>query len=299
MLRRTLLFHFIKRMMGTGMDPHQPIQQQRALLERVSKWSMLPSGIACTTNQFAGVPVEIIVDSRQPQPPAQTLLYLHGGAYNIGSPRVYRALTFALARKTGMRVIAVDYRLAPEHPCPAAIDDAVAVYQALLAQGLKPEDCVIAGDSAGAGLTVTTLLALREKGVALPAAGVLFSPLVDCTLTSASIVERAARDPILNQPWLAKTGNDYANGKPLDHPQCSPLFADLSGLPPLLIQVGTEEILFDDAIKLAAAARNAGVTVECTVWEKMWHVFQAYNSLLPEAGRALDEVAGFIAKQRS
>jgi len=283
----------MKYKVGRGMNPQLTIQQQRAALEKVSKWSLLPKGISCTTSELAGVPVEQVVDARQE--PEHTTLYLHGGAYNIGSPTAYRSLTFALARATRAQVIAVDYRLAPEHPCPAAIDDVVAAYQALLARGIKPENCVIAGDSAGGGLTLTTLLALRDKGVPLPAAGVVFSPLVDCTLTSESIATHAKRDPILNYTWLAKTCLDYANGKPLADPQCSPLFADLHSLPPLLIHVGTEEVLFDDAIKLTNAAKAAGIAVTCTIWKKMWHVFQASGTLLPETRQALDEVARFVA----
>jgi len=226
----------------------------------------------------------------------RVLLYLHGGGYVLGSIRSHGELISRLARATGGRALAPIYRLAPEHPFPAAVDDAVAAYRWLLAEGTLPENIVIAGDSAGGGLTMATLLSLRDAGDPLPLAAVCLSPWVDLEGTSASIAERAHLDPIIERSGLQKMAARYLGGGDPRHPLASPIHADLRGLPPLFIQVGTAEVLFDDAVRLAERARLAGVDVTLDPWEEMLHVWHIF-AMLPEARRAIERIAWFIRER--
>lgn len=224
------------------------------------------------------------------------ILYLHGGGYVLGSIRSHGELISRIARATGGRALAPMYRLAPEHPFPAAVDDAVAAYRWLLAEGARPESIVIAGDSAGGGLAIATLVALRDAGEPLPLAAACLSPWVDLEVTSASIEARAHLDPIVERKGLLKMAAHYLGGGDPRHPLASPIYADLTGLPPLFIQVGTAEVLFDDAVRLAERARLSGVEVTLDVWDEMlhaWHIF----ALLPEARRAIERIAQFIRER--
>jgi acetyl esterase/lipase len=226
----------------------------------------------------------------------RVLLYLHGGGYVLGSLRSHGELISRLVRATGRRALAPIYRLAPEHPFPAAVDDAVAAYRWLLAEGVPPENIVMAGDSAGGGLSIATLVSLRDAGDPLPVAAVCLSPWVDLEGTSGSITERAHLDPIIERSGLLKMAAHYLGGGDPRHPLASPIHADLTGLPPLLIQVGTAEVLFDDAVRLAERARLAGVDVTLDAWEEMLHVWHIF-AMLPEARRAIERIAGFIRER--
>ncbi|MCB0946334.1 MAG: alpha/beta hydrolase, partial [Mycobacterium sp.] len=240
---------------------------------------------------LGGVPVEIATPPRYAG--AASIVYLHGGAYVALAPRGYRRLVTRLALATGCRVVAVDYRLAPEHPYPAALEDAVAVCTAEGAE--RPhEKFVIAGDSAGGGLTVATAIALRDRGYELPAALICISPWVDLTCSGDSVTTRARQERILSPAGLAADARLYAGAEQLDSPTVSPLFADLSGLPPMMIQVGDDEVLLDDATRLADAARHAGVTVSLQIWPRLWHVWHLYAGLLPEADAAMRAIADFV-----
>jgi epsilon-lactone hydrolase len=227
---------------------------------------------------------------------AGVILYLHGGAYVIGSPRTHAALTARLAALAGANSISADYRLAPEHPFPAGLDDALAVYRALLDSGAEPARVAIAGDSAGGGLTMALLVAARDAGLPLPAAGVLFSPWTDLTMSGASVTGKADVELILSATALPGRAAHYAAGTALDHHLVSPLFADLTGLPPLLIQAGTHEILLDDSVRLAARAAAADVTVTLEVTAGAPHVFQAFAGQLDEADEALASAGTFIRR---
>jgi acetyl esterase/lipase len=212
----------------------------------------------------------------------------------IGSAVGSVALVGDLARRTGARAITVDYRLAPEHPNPAAVEDAQAVYRELLDDGVEPGAIALAGDSAGAGLVVATMLALRDAGTPLPAAGFLMSPYADLTLSGDTIAEKQALDLILTPDGLRLRVADYVGNADAADPLISPVFADLRGLPPLLIQVGSHEILLSDALRLAERAAIADVPVTLDVTPGAPHVFQGFAAFLDEADAALDRAASFL-----
>jgi epsilon-lactone hydrolase len=257
--------------------------------------ALLPAaeGVAVETTDAGGVPAEWIGTGDGP-----VVVYVHGGGYCIGSLGSHRPMLTHLASAVGGRVLAVDYRLAPEHPFPAALDDACAAYRWVLAGGADPAQVVIAGDSAGGGLTLATLVALRDAGDPLPAAGVCLSPWADLTQSGATMAEKADADPMVHAEDLARWASAYA-GTDNDpgSPGLSPLFADLAGLPPLLVEVGTAEVLLDDARRLAERARAAGVDVTLFEGEDLIHVWHFFAGAVPEADEGVARVAGFIAER--
>jgi monoterpene epsilon-lactone hydrolase len=225
-----------------------------------------------------------------------TMLYLHGGGYYFCSPATHRGIVFPLARRSGARVFSLDYRLAPEHPFPAALDDALAAYRWLIADGVSPESLVIAGDSAGGGLALATLLALRDTGDPLPAGAVLFSPWTDLAATGASIVTNDGLDPMFHGRVFAPAGKLYQGSADVRNPYVSPLYGHFDGLPPLFIQVGDTEVLFDDSTRVIEKARAAGVSVEADICPKMPHVFQMFAPFVPESNQALERAAAFVRR---
>jgi acetyl esterase/lipase len=245
---------------------------------------------------------EVDVDGRpatwfEPSPSPSSrrvILYLHGGGYVIGSRKSHSPFASHLAASTGARVLLLDYRLAPEHPAPAAIDDAVRAYRWLSTQGVEPADIVIGGDSAGGGLTLSTLVALRDTDDALPAAGLLLSPWLDLTLSGDSMTTRPDDEIILSREILEYWGGLYRGSLAADDPVVSPLFAELSGLPPLLVQLGTNELLLDDANRVAAKVGDDSA-LTLSVWPDMFHVWPVLGAgLVPEAQDALDEIAAYL-----
>ena len=266
------------------------IEEQRAGFEMLASAAPPAEDIKRETVDASGVPAEFaIAGSQEP-----TVLYLHGGGYCIGSVATHRDLVSRLVRATGGRALAIDYRLAPEHPFPAALDDATAAYRWLLSSGVDPARLVIAGDSAGGGLTVATLVVLRDAGDPLPAAAVCVSPWADLECRGESITSKADLDPILRQESLLKWGKLYLGDAGPRTPLASPIHADLSGLPPLLIMMGTAELLFDDATRLAERAQAAGVDVTLEPWEEMIHAWPLFAAMLPEGQQALDRIGQFI-----
>jgi monoterpene epsilon-lactone hydrolase len=229
----------------------------------------------------------------------RTVLYLHGGGYVMGSLDTHRQLAARISRAANARCLSVDYRLAPEHPFPAAVEDATAAYRWLLGIDMEPSRVVIAGDSAGGGLTVATLLALREAGAPLPAGAVCLSPWVDLEGIGESATTKADVDPIIDTGLLIEMGRLYLGGADPRTPLAAPLYADLHGLPPLLIQVGTAEALLDDSTRLAERARAAGVDVTLDPWEDMIHVWQFFAEMLPEGQEAIDRIGEFARKRLS
>jgi epsilon-lactone hydrolase len=268
------------------------IQEMRAGLEAMVANLPPPEGARCEPIVAAGVSCEwIAAPSARPR---GALLYLHGGGYVMGSINTHRSLVAQLSAACGLRGLAVDYRLGPEHPFPAAVEDATAAYRWLLAQGIGPERIVVAGDSAGGGLTVATLVALRDARDPLPAAGVCLSPWVDLACTGESMRTKAAVDPMVQGDRLLRMAEAYLGSTPPETPLASPLHANLRALPPLLVQVGTRETLLDDATRLASRARAGGVDVVLEPWEDMIHVWQAFAPLLPEANQAIARIGEYV-----
>lgn len=222
------------------------------------------------------------------------LLYLHGGGYIAGSFTSHRGLVSNLAAACGLVALMPEYRLAPEYPFPGALDDALSFYRCLLDQGYAPRRILLGGESAGGGLTVAALVALRDRGVPLPAAAFVISPWTDLAATGDSLRTRARQDPWFSPEFVAPTAAHYVGVDSPINPLISPLYADLRGLPPLLIHVGDYEILLDDSTRLADKARCAGVDVTLRVWDGMWHVFQALAARIPEARRSIDEIGAWV-----
>jgi acetyl esterase/lipase len=268
------------------------IHEMRAGLEAMVANVPRPEDTTCEPIVAAGVPCEWIVGRGAGA--HGTLFYLHGGGYVMGSLNTHRGVVGNISAASGLRGLAVDYRLGPEHPFPAAVDDATAVYRWLLARGTAPETIVIAGDSAGGGLTMATLVALRDAGDPLPAAGVCLSPWVDLACSGESMHTKAAVDPMVQRDRLLRMAEAYLGGGDARAPLASPLYADLRGLPPLLVQVGTRETLLDDSTRLASRARAAGVDVVLEPWDDMIHVWQAFAPLLPEADRAVARIGEWV-----
>ncbi|NRD79513.1 alpha/beta hydrolase [Bacillus sp. BRMEA1] len=222
----------------------------------------------------------------------RVFLYLHGGGYIMGSCNTHRYLASKLSRSTKARVLVPEYRLAPEHPFPAAMEDAVRVYQWLISTGYSPEKTVIGGDSAGGGLTLSTLLSLKDMGEKFPAATVLLSPWTDLEGTGDSMITRKEADPWLSPEPTKASPQLYIRDLDPRHPLVSPIYADLEGLPPMIIQVGNDEILLDDSVRLANRAREAGIEVDIKIWDDMWHVFQTFT--IPEGQQAIDEIGEYV-----
>ncbi len=270
------------------------VAEQRAGFESMAQPAA--ADVVCTPVTAGGVPAEWVTAPGADA--ARTILYLHGGGYVLGSIAIHREMCGRLSRASGARVLVVDYRMAPEHPHPAAVDDAVAAYDWLLAQGTDPGSITIAGDSAGGGLTAATLVALRDQARPAPAAGVMISPWTDLAITGESITTRASLDPMITGgTGVGNMASLYLGGKDAKTPLASPLYADLKGLPPLLIQVGTSEVLFDDSTRFDAAARAAGVDVTFEAWNEMVHVWHLFAGLVPEGQEAIERIGAFVRER--
>lgn len=280
----------IRSMPGWG-DPDRTLEDARAQLDGMGDVAPPPDGVTIEPVDAGGVPAAWI--AAPGADPTATVLYLHGGAFTQGSVSSHKGLCGHLAAATGWRVLALDYRLAPEHPHPAALDDATAAYRWLLTAGVAAHRIVVAGDSAGGGLTAATLVALRDQGAPLPAGGVMFSPWTDLTLSGESMTTKADVDPVCSQGLLDQSARWYAGAADRAAPLVSPVFADLSGLPPMLVFVGTAEVLLDDATRLAERARAAGVDVELEVGDDLLHVYPMFPGV-PEGEAALARTADWI-----
>lgn len=270
--------------------PPVPLWLQRTVIRLLTMITVAPKGVVRGLQLINGVPCEWQhADTGQ----GKVMLYLHGGAFMIGSPATHRAITAGLAVRGGMSVCVPDYRLAPEHPYPAAPEDCLAVYQGLLDMGYPSSQISIGGDSAGGNLALVTALRARDLGLPLPAALVCFSPVTD--FSSEAIHMPPAGDPLINLKWLAQAREAYCPA-PLDThmPGVSPLNDDLQGLPPLLLQVGEDEVLRNDSLRFAERAREAGVEVRLQRYAGLWHVFQAHAGMLKVADLALDRVVDFL-----
>jgi len=269
-------------------------EQRRALRELLSA-QPLPADVTVTAAELGGVPTaEITVDGIEAR---HVVLYFHGGVYVMGDAALAADLASQVGRRTDAKVISVDYRLAPEHPYPAAVDDALAAYEALMDNGNAPSDIVLAGESAGGALAVATLVNARDHELPLPAAAFVMSPYADLTLAGTTMETKSEVDPLMSREALQPRVADYTAGQDAALGLISPIFADLSGLPPLIIQAGSHEVLLDDAVRLARQAATADVEVTLDVTPRVPHVFQAYHPILDEAVAALDRAGQFLSAQ--
>lgn len=276
-------------------DPDIPIEKMRAFFEKEAQMVPVAEDVVCETVEMGGIPAEWISTPESSED--RILFYLHGGGYCIGSLDTHRDMVSRIARAGRARALSVEYRLAPENPHPAALEDSLAAYRALLASGADPTRIIIGGDSAGGGLTMATLISLRDAGDPLPAAAVCLSPWTDLDETGDSAITKADVDPMIKPDGEKKMARNYAGGADLREPLLSPLYAELHGLPPMLIQVGTREVLLDDSTRFADRAREAGVDVTLEPWEEMFHVWQFFAFMLPEGKQAVDRLGEFIQQQ--
>lgn len=270
------------------LTPAIPVSLQRTLIRQAYRASIPPRRTAFSSGSIKGIPYQQVTCNPNGR---RAILYLHGGAYIIGSSETHRGITGHIAKATGCALFVPDYRLAPEHPYPAAVDDALLMYQHLLALDYSPEDISVVGDSAGGGLAIALALRLKAEQLPLPSSLVVMSPWVDLTHQQLHVPDA---EPVLQVRWIKNAATLYSNGMPLSEPMMSPVYGDLSGLPPLLIQVGSQEILLNDARRLAEKAKVDGVKVTLTEHAKLWHVFQIHAGVLAEATHAINALARHI-----
>jgi epsilon-lactone hydrolase len=289
---RKTLYWFARLSLKPFLAPWVPLSVQRGWSDILGRSTQRPPGLQRSTQDMGGIPALCLRTANDQS--TQVILYLHGGAYILGGAASHGSLAAQLGYAAGAKVYLPDYRLAPEHPFPAALDDALSAYRWLLAQGHEANNIVIAGDSAGGGLALATAVAIRDGNLPQPAALVLISPWLDLSLSGDSIKSHVSRDPILRPSWLRWSAGVYCGEHPAEYPLCSPLFANLAGLPPMLVQVGSEEILLDDSRRLEQRAQAAGVSVQLQVFDGMWHDFQAHVGVLPESGTALAGIGAFL-----
>jgi monoterpene epsilon-lactone hydrolase len=279
----------------SAFPPGSDAIEQRRLLREALSAQPLPADVTVDAGVLGGIPTaEITVDGIDPR---HVVLYFHGGVYVIGDAFLAADLASQIGRRTDAKVISVDYRLAPEHPYPAAVDDALAAYEALLQAGIAPSDIAFAGESAGGGLAVATMVNARDHGLPMAAGAYVMSPYVDLTLAGTTMESKRDVDPLFTRELLQARVDDYTAGADAALGLISPIFADLSGLPPLIIQAGSHELLLDDAIRLAQQAATADVQVTLEITPGVPHVFQAYSAILDEGAAALDRAGRFLSAQ--
>ena len=289
---RRITSRFVKGINKSTIDPAH-IVEVRERLNHLSRFLKPAFGVSVEATTVNGIDAEWLRPKAAPD--SKVLLYLHGGAYLIGSCRTHRQMVSHIARAAGINALVPEYRLAPEHRFPAAIEDAVGIYRSLLTEGFKPGDIFIAGDSAGGGLTIATLLSLRHAGVPLPAAAVLLSPFLDVSASGESATTRADQDPWFDPSDLAVVADNYCDdADDLKNPLVSPVFANVAGLPPTLIQVGDDEILLSDSTRFAALMEEAGLEVQLEIWPEMWHVFQLLVGKMPESRMAIRKIGAYL-----
>ncbi len=271
------------------------VEALRSWMDKNTARFEMPEGINVKKLNVEGIETEWMIP---PDAHANEIIfYLHGGGYVMGGIKNYRAFVAKLALETGSKVLIINYSLAPENPYPAALEDSLKIYQWLNENGYRSVSIVLAGDSAGGGLVLSTMLAARDRGIVLPAGAVLLSPLTDLACTGESFYPNDKKDPVLSADILAGIGKWYAGDIPLDDSRVSPLYADFTHMPPILIQVGTSEILLNDSTRLASRAKEAGVEVELDVWQGQIHVWQLLWKELPEARKAIEKIGSFTRQR--
>jgi epsilon-lactone hydrolase len=287
----SVLKFWLKRQNFFGSGEYAPAKQRRHMEKATRSLDPHPN-VRLKLVRLGSVRAEWLLPPKAPGDRA--LLYIHGGGWFMGSARSYRSLVSHLAYTSGIRALSINYRLAPEHPFPAGLEDCISAYTWLLEQGYSASKIVVVGDSSGANLTLAMLLALKDRGIPQPAGAVAISPATDLALTGKTIRTHANRDPILSSIRSRQLIADYITDRDPHDPLISPLYGDLHGLPPMLIHVGDRELLLDDAIRFGKRAREAGVNAEVVVWPQMFHIFHMFVDLLPEARQAVGQIARFI-----
>lgn len=279
---------------GAGEEARpRSIEQLREGFAEMMSVFPVPSGVSLSDTTIAGRPAVLVEPQENSRP--GTLLYFHGGSFALGSPATAMSLTAHVVLRTGMRALSVDYRLAPEHPYPAGVTDCFDAYRELLRQGVDPQEIAVLGDSAGGGLSVTTVLSAKNEGLPLPSCVVCFSPGLNPLRSGGSFESKRGIDPFFTPEALAASGKRYLAGADPHEEMASPaVYADMKGFPPLLLQAGSDELLLDDSVMLAERARDAEVDVVLDVTAHVPHVFQTFVDHLDEAGDALDRAALFI-----
>jgi len=272
--------------------PDAPMPERRARLDRLGGAIAAADGVDVVAEDVGGRHAEWLIPAGAAGD--EVILYLHGGAYTSGSCASHRNAVSHIARAAGIRLLMPEYRLAPEHPFPAALEDALGAYRWLLGRGVPPGKVVLAGDSAGGGLALAVMVAARDEGLPLPAAAALISAWTDLAATGSSLKSRNEKDPWFDADEIAPMARNYHQDTDPRHPLVSPLYASLNGLPPLMLQVGDHEILLNDSTRVAEKAREAGVDVTLRVWPGMWHVWHFFVGRMPEAKQAILEMAAFI-----
>jgi len=276
----------------SSLSPATSAEHARARMDKAGRQLPMPKDVEVARTEIGGCDALAFAPENARK---GVLIYLHGGGYSRGSALSHRALVARMAAAFSLNAISVNYRMAPEHPCPAAIDDAVSALEAIMANESGP--VILGGDSAGGGLALSATIRLRDAGKRVPDALYLLSPWTDLSMSGESVQTKAMHDPMLNPDYLGAGGQLYLGGRPGTDPQASPLFAELKGLPPTLIQVGSDEILLIDSTRLAEKLEAAGVPVECEIWEGMWHDFQIFAPLIPEADWAIDRARVWVEFQ--
>ena len=291
---RSRVFYLFLKYYNSRSDKNATLQQRRVILEDGARNLPMPPNVEVKQTTVGNIAAEWLrpvgtTDNR-------AVLYLHGGACTMGSCTTHRALASRIAIASQTPALLPEFRLAPEYPFPAALEDGVAIYRWLIEQGISPQKMVVAGDSSGGGLAIALTVLLRDKNVPLPAAITCLSPWADLELTGESLATRAQVDPMCSLEESQYHAVHYIGKHDARAPLVSPIYADLHGLPPILIQVGDREILLSDAIRLTERARKDGVDAEMEVWDGMWHVWHLFARYVPEGQRAIDKIGAFIRK---
>ena len=289
---RSRFIYKLYKLFGSPFDDSTPIAEQREYLERQSRYSLMPSKIVIEQITIGALYAEWVRHSQTRNDRA--ILYLHGGGYTMGSCNTHRALVARISVASQSPAIQIEYRLAPENPFPAALEDALNAYHYLLEQGIALDKIIIAGDSAGGGLAIALTLLLREENERPPGGIVCISPWVDLTLSGGTMLTCSDSDPLLSRETSKLHADWYIGHRDPKSPKISPVFADMSKFPPMLIQVGEHEILRSDAERLSENARLAGIDVTLEIWEGMWHLWHALGGYIPESQRAIERIGQFI-----
>jgi len=293
-IRSSIVKGILKAVMTYRNRRNLSIYQKRAGMEYFAEWTKISPDVRVEGVNIEGMYSEWVYSPKAVEDKA--VLYLHGGGYSAGSTNTHRALAGAISESVGARVLLIEYRLCPEHVFPAALEDSLSAYHYLLKQGFKNSRIIIAGDSAGGGLSIALAMSLRDKGEPLPAGIVCISPWADLATTGESYSTRATADPMLLTTNRKKAALLYAGSESLKNPLVSPIYGNFQGLPPILIQVGSEEILYDDALLLSKRAQSGGVDVTLRVWPGMWHVWHLFGRFVPESRKAIEEIGIYTGK---